>query len=155
MSGRTDSASRIIAAEPPRIYAALIDPEAMVEWRPPTGMRGEVLGFDPRPGGTLRMALHYEDRSVPGKSGDGSDVFESRFVALDPGRRVTEAIDFSSNDPAFSGTMTMTTSLVSSDAGTEVTITCTGVPTGISPEDHAIGLASTLDNLALYCEARS
>ncbi len=32
--------------------------------------------------------------------------------------------------------------------GTLVTIEATDVPPGISPEDHAVGLASSLENLA-------
>lgn len=34
--------------------------------------------------------------------------------------------------------------------GTNVTITAENVPAGISAEDHAAGLASTLENLASF-----
>jgi hypothetical protein len=43
-------------------------------------------------------------------------------------------------------------SLVPQPKGTEVTITCSNVPQGISAEDHAVGMASTLSNLAAFVE---
>ncbi len=46
----------------------------------------------------------------------------------------------------------MTWSLAPVRGGTEVTIACEDVPAGISPEDHAVGLASTLANLAALME---
>ena len=36
--------------------------------------------------------------------------------------------------------------------GTEVTVVCSGVPSGISAEDHAAGIASSLANLAAFVE---
>jgi len=47
---RTDTASRVIAAPPDRVYAALIDPEALTAWLPPDGMSGRFERFDARPG---------------------------------------------------------------------------------------------------------
>jgi uncharacterized protein YndB with AHSA1/START domain len=37
---RTDTASRVIAAPPDRVFAALVDPEALTAWLPPDGMSG-------------------------------------------------------------------------------------------------------------------
>ena len=54
-------------------------------------------------------------------------------------------------DPAASsGTMTMTWQLTPSGSGTLVEIRADDVPDGISAEDHAAGLASSLANLAAY-----
>lgn len=149
-AGRVDSAQRLISAPADTIYAALIDPRAMTQWRPPVGMTGEILEVDVRAGGRFRMALHYEDTVHAGKSGEGVDVFESQFVGLTPNREVTEAITFQSADPAFAGTMTMATRLRPADDGTEVSLIATGVPEGICQEDHLAGLTSTLDNLARF-----
>jgi len=55
--GRTDSASRFIAANAGAIYRAFVDPTAWTQWLPPSGMSGEIYDFDARPGGTYRMAL--------------------------------------------------------------------------------------------------
>jgi hypothetical protein len=62
-------------------------------------------------------------------------------------------VDFVSDDPAFAGTMTMTWELSANNSGTRVEIRADDVPAGISPEDHAIGMASSLANLATYLEA--
>lgn len=35
---RTDTASRVIAASVETVYAALVDPEALIVWLPPHGM---------------------------------------------------------------------------------------------------------------------
>lgn len=150
--GRVDSAQRLIAAPAETLYAALTDPRAMAQWRPPVGMTGEILEVDARAGGRFRMALHYEDAAQAGKSGEGVDVFESQFVCLTPNREVTEAITFQSSDPAFAGTMTMSTRLLPVGDATEVSLIATGVPSGINQDDHLAGLTSTLDNLARFVQ---
>jgi uncharacterized protein YndB with AHSA1/START domain len=38
---RTDTASRVIAAPLDRVFAALVDPEALTAWLPPDGMSGK------------------------------------------------------------------------------------------------------------------
>lgn len=151
---RTDTAARVVAAPPHRVYGALVDPEALVAWLPPAGMTGRFERFDARPGGTYRMVLTYADASgAPGKATADSDVVEGRVVELVPGERVVQAGEFESDDPAFAGTMTTTWTLTPTDGGTTVTIRADGVPEGISPDDHAAGLASSLANLAAHLEA--
>jgi uncharacterized protein YndB with AHSA1/START domain len=149
--GRTDAASRVIAAPPDRIYAALVDPVALAIWLPPDGMTGRFERFDPRPGGTYRLVLTYADGSgARGKSTDDSDVVEVRFVELVPGVRIVQAVDFESDDPANAGTMTMRWELTPTDTGTLVEIVADDVPAGISADDHAAGLGSSLANLEAY-----
>lgn len=148
---RTDSASRVIAAPVETVYAALVDPEALTVWLPPHGMTARFEHFDARPGGGYRMVLTYEDAwASPGKTSADSDVVEARFVEVLPDERVVQAVDFVSDDPAFSGTMTMTWQVSTVDGGTRVDFIATEVPAGISAEDHAAGLNSSLDNLARY-----
>jgi len=69
-----------------------------------------------------------------------------------PGERVVQAVDFVSDGPAYAGTMTMTWEVTAAGAGTRVDIVADDVPDGISAEDHAAGLASSLRNLAAYVE---
>lgn len=150
---RTDTASRVIAADPDRVYAALVDPEALTAWLPPDGMSGRFERFDARPGGSYRLVLTYADTSTArGKATADSDIVQARFVDLVPGVRVVQAVEFVSDDPSNAGTMTMTWEVSPVDAGTRVDIRADDVPAGISPEDHAAGLASSLANLATYIE---
>jgi len=142
-----------MAAPPGRVWAALVDPEALLVWLPPAGMTGRFERFDARPGGSYRMVLTYADASgARGKATADSDVVEARFVDIVPGERVVQAVDFVSDDPAYAGTMTMTWEIAAVEAGTRVDITAEDVPDGVSAEDHAAGLSSSLANLADYVE---
>ena len=88
-----------------------------------------------------------------GKATPDRDIVESRFIDLVPGVRVVQAVDFVSDDPAYAGTMTMTWELTAVEGGTQVGIVADNVPDGIAAADHAVGLASSLRNLARYLEA--
>jgi uncharacterized protein YndB with AHSA1/START domain len=150
---RTDTGTRVIAAAPERVYAALVDPDALAAWLPPEGMSGRFERFDARPGGSYRLVLTYADASTAsGKATPDSDIVEARFVDIVPGVRVVQAVDFVSDDPAYAGTMTMTWEVTAVDTGTRVEIRADDVPDGISAEDHAVGLASSLANLAAYLD---
>jgi uncharacterized protein YndB with AHSA1/START domain len=150
---RTDQASRVIAAPPERVYAAMVECEALIAWLPPRGMTGVFERFDPRPGGSYRLVLTYADASAPrGKTGAGTDIVEARFVELLPGARVVQEADFVSDDPAYAGTMTMTWEITAVRDGTRVDVVAERVPDGITAADHAAGIASSLENLAEYLE---
>jgi len=150
---RTDRQSRVMAAPPGRVWAALIDPGALSVWLAPDGMTGKFERFDARPGGSYRMVLTYSGASgAPGKATADSDIVEARFVDIVPGERVVQAVDFVSDDPNYAGTMTMTWVVTSVGAGTRVDVVAENVPDGISAEDHAAGLASSLAKLAAYVE---
>src|ERR1700742_3413636 len=150
---RTDRASRAIAAPLESVWSAFVDPGALAVWLPPGGMTGRFERFDARPGGSYRMVLTYSDASgAPGKATEDSDIVEARIVDVVPGERVVHAVDFVSDDPAYAGTMTMTWAVTAGDAGTRVDIVGGDVPDGISGEDHAAGLSSSLTNLAAYVE---
>ena len=57
---RTDVASRVIATPPDRVFAALLDRDALMAWLPPGGMTARFERFDPRPGGSYRLVLTYD-----------------------------------------------------------------------------------------------
>jgi uncharacterized protein YndB with AHSA1/START domain len=150
---RTDTASRTIAARPEQVYAALVDPDALVAWLPPHGMSARFERFDARPGGSYRLVLTYRDAGVGlGKATADTDVVEARFVRLVPGVEVVQEVDFESDDPRVAGTMTMTWRLSPVDGGTLVAITADDVSDGISAEDHATGMGSSLANLAAHLD---
>lgn len=150
---RTDLASRVIRATRQAIYRAFADPAALVAWLPPKGMRAKLESFDLRPGGGYRMVLTYENPTTPGKATADSDIVEVRFTDIRPNERIVQQVEFESEDAAFAGVMTMTWRLATVPEGTEVTIRCDNVPSGIRKEDHCAGLRSTLANLAAFTEA--
>lgn len=65
-------------------------------------MSARVEVFDAREGGRFRLVLVYSEPGA-GKSAADSDIVEGRFVALVPGARVVQDIDFVSDDPALPG----------------------------------------------------
>ena len=151
---RTDHASLDIDAPVARVFDALVDRDALQTWLPPGGMTARFERFDATPGGSYRLVLTYADRTDSrGKSSADSDIVEARFVDIVPNDRVVQAVDFVSEDPALAGTMTMTWAVRSVDGRTRVEITAEDVPDGISADDHATGLTSSLDNLASYVES--
>ena len=153
--GRTDTASRVVQAPLSQVFTALIDPNALVAWLPPQGMTGRFERFEARAGGTYRMILTYDVPPAGGGKTDGnSDVVEARFVEIVPDDRVVQAVDFTSDDPSFSGTMTMTWSVSTVADGTRVDLRADDVPVGISAEDHKEGMESSLANLAAYFDDR-
>jgi uncharacterized protein YndB with AHSA1/START domain len=144
---RVDSASRFIAAAPDDVFEAFIDPARLLLWLPPDGMSGRFDRFDSETG--YRLVLTYD--SPPdggGKATDSPDVAEVRRTAVERPDRIVEEVDFPSDDPAFSGTMTMTWTFEPQAAGTLVTVEARDVPEGIDPQDHASGMSSSLANLA-------
>jgi uncharacterized protein YndB with AHSA1/START domain len=156
MPGRTDAATRLIRAPADSLYAAFVDPAALMAWLPPGGMSGRALLFEPWEGGSYRIELTLEGdgHRLAGKTTDRTDIASGRFVELVPGRRIVQTVEFDSADPAFAGTMVMSWTFEPAPEGAIVTVTAENVPLGISAEDHAAGLASSLGNLARFVEGR-
>ena len=125
----------------------------METWLPPQGMTGRMVNFDFREGGAYRMRLTYnEPQHVAGNASADADEVEVRFVKLVESERIEQAVNFNSEDSAFSGEMRITWVLQPLPDGTVVTVSCENVPPGIRPEDHQAGLMSTLNNLASFSE---
>jgi uncharacterized protein YndB with AHSA1/START domain len=153
---RSTQVSQIIHAPRETVYRAFIDPNALVAWLPPEGMRGEVHAFDPRDGGAFRLSLTYlePDESAQGKTSDDTDTVEGRFSELRPDERIVWITTFDSEDPAFAGGMRITWTLAAADHGTDVTVLCEHIPVGIRLEDNAEGSRSSLRQLAAFVEQR-
>jgi len=153
MLNRIDSASRLISAPPGTIYRAFAEPGAMERWLPPSNMTGQMLRFDFREDGSYRMRLTYNDpqRGV-GKTSEDADEVEVRLTGLAVGERIEQEVVFESDDPAFSGVMRMIWTFAPEGEATLVTVRAENVPPGISPKDHEVGLASSLENLAAFVE---
>lgn len=154
---RSEVAALVVKAPLTRVFEAMIDPQALVEWLPPSGMTGRFEHFDARPGGSYRMVLTYLHQPAGGaKSEPDSDVVEARFLEIESEERVVHAVEFASEDPSFDGTMTMTMTWTVSrvDGGTLVEFRADGVPPGISAADQRDAMTSSLRNLAAYLARR-
>jgi uncharacterized protein YndB with AHSA1/START domain len=150
---RIDRAARQVRASPGTVWAAFVDAASVAAWLPPAGMTARIDAFEPRPGGAYCLTLTYRGTDHPrGKSAAAEDRVRGTFVLLEPQRRIVQRVTFEAEDPAFAGAMTVTWTLDPDPQGTTVTVAATDVPPGIAPEDHAAGLASTLANLAAFCE---
>ena len=142
--------SRVIRPRPEELYAAFLDPTALVDWLPPAEMTGEIHEFDARVGGGYRMSLFYpaDERSFRGTTSDTEDLGNVRFVELAPPRRIIETVSFVTTDPAFFGEMTLTVTFEQVSGGTEVTLVCRSLPPGLRAEDNEAGSRLSLEQLA-------
>jgi uncharacterized protein YndB with AHSA1/START domain len=149
-AGAWTRTSRIIKARAEELYEAFMDPAALVAWLPPAEMTGEIHEFDTRTGGGYRMSLYYppDERSFRGKTSEREDMFNVRFVELAPARRIVEAVNFVTTDPAFLGEMTIVVTFEEVPGGTEVTILCKNLPPGLRAEDNEAGSRLSLEQLA-------
>lgn len=148
--------SRVIAAPPDALYAAFMDPAALVAWLPPGEMTGKIHAFDARVGGGYRMSLFYppSGQAIRGKTAEKEDMVDVRFVELAPPHRIVEAIRFVTTDPALLGEMTMTATFEAVPDGTEVVLAFKNLPPGLRVEDNEAGARMSLDQLARRFEGR-
>jgi uncharacterized protein YndB with AHSA1/START domain len=148
-AGAWTHTSRVIRARPKELYAAFLDPTALVNWLPPAEMTGEIHEFDARVGGGYRMSLFYPlERAFRGKTSDREDMVKVRFVELAPPRRIVEAVSFVTTDPAYFGEMTLTATFEEVSDGTEVTLVFDNLPPGLRVEDNEAGSRLSLEQLA-------
>jgi uncharacterized protein YndB with AHSA1/START domain len=149
-AGAGTRTSRIIKAQPEKVYEAFMDPAALLAWLPPAEMTGKIHEFDARVGGGYRMSLFYppNERSFRGKTSDREDMLNVRFVELAPPLRIVEAVNFVTTDPAFLGEMTIVVTFEEVSGGTEVTFLCKNLPPGLRAEDNEAGSRLSLEQLA-------
>jgi uncharacterized protein YndB with AHSA1/START domain len=147
---RSTRTSQMIKAEPEAVYAAFLDPAALVEWPPPGEMTGKIHDFDARVGGGYRMSLYYpeDERRFHGKTAEREDRVAVRFVELTPPRRIVQAVKFVTDDPALRGEMTMTATFEDAPGGTVVTLLFENLPPGVRAEDNDTGARLSLEQLA-------
>jgi uncharacterized protein YndB with AHSA1/START domain len=151
---QTTRSRRHIQAPPGRVYALLLDREAVRRWKVPDGMSSQVHAFEPRVGGTFRVSLTYESPDSRGKSGEHTDTYHGHFASLVPDSLVVEVVEFESAGPAMSGTMTITYTLSPTDDGTDLVAVHEDLPDGVSAVDNELGWRMSLDKLAALAEGR-
>ena len=149
----TTRVSRHFSAPRSRVYAALVDGEAIPRWKVPRDMTMRVHSFDGREGGAYRVSLTYTSPGRAGKTTAHTDTYTGRFLRLVPDELVVEVQEFESDDPALAGEMTSTVTLAdAADGGTDLVAVHEGVPDAVPPEDNELGWRESLDRLAELVE---
>ena len=81
-AGGSTRTTRVIRASPEALYAAFVDPDALVARLSPSGMTGRMHAFDGRAGGGFEMSLFYPagEERFRGKTAEREDRVAVRFV---------------------------------------------------------------------------
>ena len=148
----TTRVSRHIRAPRARVYAALLDADAVQQWMVPDGMTSEVHEFEAHEGGAFRISLTYDEPTRSGKTRAHTDTHHGRFVRLVPDAEVVQRVEFETDDPALRGEMTITYTLTEVGDGTDLVSVHEGIPAGVSPADNELGTTMALDKLARLAE---
>ena len=116
-------------------------------------MTSHVHEFDAREGGSFRISLTYDAHQPAGKTTAHTDTYHGNFVKLVTNTQVVEVVEFETTDPALRGEMTITTTLVDADRGTDVLVVYEGLPRGVPTADNETGTRMALVKLAALVEA--
>ena len=112
-----------------------------------------VHELDAREGGSFRISLTYDEPTATGKTTAHTDTYRGRFARLVPGKQVVEVLEFEATNPDLRGEMTIQTTLVDADGGTDVIVVHERIPDGVSAADNELGTRMALDNLAALVES--
>ncbi|MBB5751600.1 SRPBCC family protein [Prosthecomicrobium pneumaticum] len=134
---------RVLTTRPEKLYRAFVEPDALAQWLPPNGFVCTVHHVEPHVGGTFRMSFRNFTNGE-------SHAFGGEYLELVPGERLRYTDRF--DDPALSGTITVTVTLKAVSVGTELTIVQEGIPDVIPPEACYLGWQQSLRNLARLVE---
>jgi uncharacterized protein YndB with AHSA1/START domain len=143
---------QLIDAPRERVYAALLDPAAVLRWKVPADMTSQVHEFDAREGGAIRISLTYRAPDRAGKTEGRTDTYRGRFVTLVPNELVVEVDEFETDDDALRGEMTITIRLADADGATELVAEHDGLPAGVSQADNEVGWREALARLTALVE---
>ncbi|WP_411879417.1 SRPBCC domain-containing protein [Polaromonas sp. YR568] len=141
-----------IEAPRPRIYAALIEADAIAKWKVPDGMTLVVHEFEAREGGKYRVSLTYQEPGAAGKTSAHTDTYHGYFKELVLNERVVEVMEFETSRPEMQGEMRSTIELSDEHAGTRLVALHEGVPPGVAPADNQAGWRMSLGKLARLVE---
>jgi uncharacterized protein YndB with AHSA1/START domain len=152
MNGDATRITLYMDAPRSRVYRALLDPSAVMQWRVPEGMTSQVHTFEAREGGAIRVSLTYDAPDGMGKTTAHTDTYHGRFVTLVPDELVVEVDEFETQDPALMGKMTITIRLSDAGGGTQLDALHEGLPPGVSPADNETGWRMALAKLVALVE---
>lgn len=78
---------KLLKAPREMVYQALIQPEAIAQWRVPDNMKAHIHSFEAREGGRFRISLTYEDHDTKGKTSGHTDTYHGYFKQLVPNEK--------------------------------------------------------------------
>jgi uncharacterized protein YndB with AHSA1/START domain len=140
----------LVKAPVEAVWQAFMDPAILVQWLPPAQMTGAIHRFAGGVGGGYEMSLTYPDTETAhrGKTTEREDRVRVKFIAVEPPRRIVEAVTFVSDDPRFAGVMTIEILLEPAEGGTRVEMRFSDLPPGLKPEENEEGARISLGQLA-------
>lgn len=148
----TTTVSRFINAPRSRVYATILDPAALAQWKVPDGMTLVAHTFEPREGGAIHISLTYDATGAQGKSSAHTDTYRGYFKKLIPDELIVEVDEFESDNPDLRGEMTATIRLEDAGGGTKLTAIHEGLPAIVPVEDNETGWNMSLAKLAKLVE---
>ncbi len=132
---------RRIKAPPPRVYAALTDPEKMLRWWSPDAGPTLRATADVRPGGHFEVTFRTEDGQEHTCYGIYREIVADRKLVFTWHWRTAP------EDESI-----VTILLEPSNGGTELTLIHEGLPTEADRDDHRDGWISGLAKLTILVE---
>jgi Activator of Hsp90 ATPase homolog 1-like protein len=104
-------------------------------------------------GGSFRISLTYDEQTGTGTTTAHTDTYHGCFSKLVTNEQVVEVLEFETPDPALRGEITITTTLVDANGGTDVLLVYEGLPRGAPTADNETGARMALAKLAALVEA--
>lgn len=129
MNETTATISVTIGAPPEIVFGHLVEPERMLRWV------GRSVALDPVPGGTFAIEM------------DDDATASGTFVEVVPHERVVFTWGWVGDERIPPGSSTVEISLKPVDAGTELTLVHSGLPTADDGERHTEGWTHFLGQL--------
>jgi uncharacterized protein YndB with AHSA1/START domain len=134
---------RVLKAPPARVYKAFTDAGGLAKWLPPDGFTCQVHHLDVRVGGSHKMSF------TNFTTGNGHS-FGGEYLELVPNEKLRYTDRF--DDANLPGQLEVTVLLKKVSAGTELSITQTGIPDMIPVEMCHLGWQDSLRQLASLVE---
>ena len=148
----TTRVTRYINAPRAKVYATILDRDALAKWKVPDGMTLIAHTFEPRKGGAIHVSLTYDATNAQGKSAARTDTYRGYFRELVPNERIVEVDEFESDNADLRGEMIATITLTDAGAGTRLEAVHENVPDIIPPGDNEMGWNMSLAKLAALVE---
>jgi uncharacterized protein YndB with AHSA1/START domain len=137
-SGLTLRIKRIVPAPSQRVYAALTEPDQLAKWWGPKGFTCPSIDFEPRVGGSYRLAMEPPD-------GDGFYLW-GEFREVAPPARLAFTFVWDPPDPDDQETLAEL-SLREEPGGTEISLVQRPFATEARKELHENGWSEGFDRL--------